>query len=814
MRNMEEIISKTNGNGNTSLLDHTKMVINMAVSIAKNSINDLSDRLLKKIAVAAAIHDLGKCSTSFQDYIKKRNEEDDEGLEEAQDKQNFYHHNTLSWAFAYACTYGLNSKGNYPLRSAILYHHTVRDNGDLTADQIIADLLKTDRPGYDAMVDVYNELMAYIDDRFSLGVTNNPDFKVKEIFDEGDLTSSIKVKDELLYPYHGIGKDVDIETAYETLITRTIITYADRTVSSGIYDNERILNNDSDYIDEIFKCRIQTHYDRQPDYSAYDQERLKMQLDLVSKISSGPDGVWGVSASAGFGKTLMGLMRHFVVGKKTKWVTPRTVIADSTYDSIVKELEKMNMSDQVKVGLYYGGELKKANFSGSGNIDQLTQCDILVLVIDSFLSEYSKNNMAPMLVDTCFGEVIFDEYHEFICEQPLFAAFIYLLYTRKEHTNTKTLLLSASGFDLSGLLGGPQRLYTEKPPIYGGETKMFIQVKEADEISKLAPSLLDNSFTVMPTVRTAQNAYRRENGVITKLIHSRYIPEDRESRTSELYSMYGKEVSNGIKKLPVIGTKIIGVGLDISAKSVGYYMPTPEDTIQTGCGRAARFKEYDCVDFTVFKTKDRNIVKFINSLYPKKLRDKWYDELLKLHNLTITKEDMYRLRDDFYHKNHTTLNEYLMDTLDKSAESLSSINYKSGNHSTRKEYDTCARVFTYRGKSSSLYVTLKDENGEYMKPFVCDAVVLNDESSCGEDNKARFDFMTDRNNGFNFPCDSEMKYAYKIKRNDSKNPQNEATVANCYGLAWRADRPMLLLNHKYDKEIGLYSLEEDEDSFE
>ena len=814
MTRIEEIISKTNENGNTSLLDHTKMVINMAVSTAKNNIVDLSDRLLKKIAVSAAIHDLGKCSTSFQNFIKRQNEEDSEGLEEVQDKQNFYYHNTLSWAFAYACTYGLSNKANYPLRSAVLYHHTVRDNGDLTADQIIADLLKADRTGYDTMVDVYNELIAYIDDRFSLGVTNNPDFKVKEILDEGDLTSSIKVKDELLYPYHGIGKDVDIETAYEAFITRTIITYADRTVSSGIYDNEKILNNDVEYINAIFRNRIQTHYDRKPDYSNYDQDRLNVQMGLVSKISSGPDGVWDISASAGFGKTLMGLMRHFEIGKKTKWVTPRTVIADSTYDSILKELEKMGMSGQVKVGLYYGGELKKANFLGSGNIDQLAQCDILVLVIDSFLGEYSKNNMAPMLIDTCFGETIFDEYHEFVCEQPLFAAFVYLLYTRKEHTNTKTLLLSASGFDLSGLLGGSQRLYIEKPPIYGGETKMFVQIREADEISNLTPQMSDNSFTVMPTVRTAQNAYRRERGITTKLIHSRYAPEDRETRTNELYSMYGKGVTGQIRKLPVIGTKIIGVGLDISAKSVGYYMPTPEDTIQTACGRAARFKEYDCVDFTVFRTKDRNIVKFINSLYPKKLREKWYDELLKLDNLTVTKEDMYRLREDFYRKNRVAFNEYLNGLLDKSAESLSNISYKSGTHKANKKYDTCVRGFTYRGNSSSLYVTLRDEHGKYMEPFMCDSIILNDESSCSEANKVRFDFMTDRSTGFNFPGDSEIRYRYGIKRNDSKNPQNEATVTNCYSFARRSDRPLLLLNHKYDKEIGLYSLEDDEDSFE
>ena len=814
MDNIQEILSKTRGNGSTTLLDHSKMVINMAVTITKNNINDLSDKLLRRIAVAAAIHDLGKCVSSFQDYIKRQNETDEEGLENNHGKEPFYYHNVLSWAYAYSCTNGLSSKGNYPLRASVLYHHTVRDGIDLTADQIMSDLLKVDRPGYEAMNDVYNELLAYIDNTFSLGVSDIRDFKTKDVEAEDDLTNGIKLKDEPLYPYHGKGKGVDIETANEVLIMRTIITYADRAVSPGKYDNDRILNNDEEYINSIFQDRVQTHYIRQPDYSVYDQTRLSAQTDLVSDIFTGEDGVWDISASAGFGKTLMGLMWHFKTGRKTKWVVPRTVIADSTYDSIMGDLEKMKMSDQVKVGLYYGGELKKANFDSTGNIDQLAECDILVLVIDSFLSEYSKNNMAAMLIDTCFGEVIFDEYHEFICGQPLFAAFIYLLYTRKEHTNTKTLLMSASGFNLGGLLGGSQRLHVVKPPIYGSETKMIVHIVEADELSDIDFRLKENSFTIMPTVKSAQDAYRKDESVIKKLIHSRYIPEDREERTTELYSMYGKKSNKSVTKLPVIGTKIIGVGLDISAQSVSYYMPTPEDVIQTACGRASRFKEYDYVDFTVFKTKDRNIVRFNNTLYPKKLRDKWYDELLKLDGLVVTKGYMYELHDNFYTDTRKALNEHLLETLDKSAETLANIVYRSGKKGREKEYDTCARVYTYRGKSSSLYVTLKNDDGSYMKPFVCDTVILNTESSDKTSNKTRFDFMTDRQNGFKFPGDAELKYAYKIKRNDSKNPQNEATVSNCYDLAWRGDRPMLLLNHKYDKEIGLYSLDEDEDSFE
>ena len=75
------MISKFNVDKPVSLSDHTKMVINLAVETAKNRIKTPDNSILSKIAIAAALHDIGKCSKEFQNYIIEKNSTDDEGME-------------------------------------------------------------------------------------------------------------------------------------------------------------------------------------------------------------------------------------------------------------------------------------------------------------------------------------------------------------------------------------------------------------------------------------------------------------------------------------------------------------------------------------------------------------------------------------------------------------------------------------------------------------------------------------------------------------------------------------------------------------
>ncbi len=63
-----------------------------------------------------------------------------------------------------------------------------------------------------------------------------------------------------------------------------------------------------------------------------------------------------------------------------------------------------------------------------------------------------KDNLSHNLVKELAGNVIFDEYHEFLCEQPLFAAFIsYLIHVGGQKLKVSFSL--ATAIDLTFLLG-------------------------------------------------------------------------------------------------------------------------------------------------------------------------------------------------------------------------------------------------------------------------------------------------------------------------------------------------------------------------
>ena len=792
---------------NVTLSDHTKMVINLSIAVAKDRIKNPDESILKKIAIAAALHDLGKCSKTFQSRL---NTLDEEGLEtdEQEGKKKVAtidFHNAVSWAFAYSCIGNMDSEKRYrSLRSAILYHHTLKGDTDATSEDIIERMMDDDPDGFKAMKTHYLEAVKYIDDTFGFGISDDPDFALRDIDDPDDLKSGA-MKDEKVYPkIKDVFKDYKTdemetkkrlrkhqESCWEMGIVRAIVVYADRAISSKKYDNEKILANDAEYLSGVYEEHLKTHYTKEPDYTVYDQTRLSSQKDVVDEISAGEEGLYDISASAGFGKTLIGLMHHFKEGRKTMWVVPRIIIADGVYHSIVSEVKKMGMEDEVKVALMYGGKFEKGDES----------CDIIVSVIDTFLGRYTRNNLSTFLIDSYFGDIIFDEYHEFICKEPLFSAFVNTVYGRRHHTDTKTLLLSATGFSdtLASLIGGSVNLI--KPEIYGGDTEVEIHVKNQSSIDKVPMDPDENSFTIMPTVSSAQDMYRRTKERERMLIHARYTDEDRANHEENLYRMYGKGRTDAQK--PVIGTSIIGTGLDVSARSITHYMPTPDATIQIGCGRASRFKEHSRVVYTVIACSDAK--KFLGSLYDTELRNKWVDVLRTLDGKVVTKSELYRLRDEFYQKNRKKFTEFVMFKYQKSSEGLSEISYRNGGIEKGVDYDMVTNKTSYRGAPTSFYVIapLEDKDGEYTKPMVCDTdVILNSENN-NDDSKARYNYMLESPN---FPSQQELKYGgYKIRK------WSDATKERCASLAYRSDRPMLLLNHKYSEQLGLYSLGDDEE---
>lgn len=390
---------------NKYLLQHTKMVINFGMFVGNKIFNEykidnynkVKENFLRDLAIALATHDIGKCANEYQVLFNGTKQEtlNNDGSEILSKKTINNPHNVYSWAYLIARFKDMSLDKYSPITSAVLYHHIVATNKKTHYD-IISSLSKDELEVFDCF---FNEMKEYIKTTFDIDINMSPDCEIDEI-------RPYNISEESLYgeiDANKINYNKILNDSKKSLL-RACVILSDRFISSGKYDENEIINNNVEYIEHIFNSmRISnTIKDINLEECGYDMERLKIQLSIVNYIIS-QNNHNVIGASAGFGKTLTGLLWFLKEKKKLIWVVPRNVIADGTYDSIIKELQKLKQTD-VKVTLYRSGEIIKSNYNADE--DSLEDADILVTNIDSILNRVIKNNMSKYLMNLYSSNII------------------------------------------------------------------------------------------------------------------------------------------------------------------------------------------------------------------------------------------------------------------------------------------------------------------------------------------------------------------------------------------------------------------------
>ena len=748
--------------------------------ISWNDDNDSTDDFYKEVITAAALHDIGKCSKGFQEYIRgkksKKTETTQDGLiisngdndKKKNDEVNFVHHNVLAWAY-------LNKyrKISSIVKTNILYHHVVIKPlwNEATWKSIMAIEEKNDK-NLDAFNEFYDYMVSYCADTY--GVTINKEFCKNKDDASIDISLYQLITPEDLY------SDLDESSKY--LILRALIVFADRYVSAHYSDIDLICKGDKDYLDNMFNTvidnpnlpndEVNLMKDSDGNY-VYDVERLASQNDVLEKINSSDNCI--VSASAGFGKTLVGLRWILQNKKKTLWVVPRNVIAQGTYDQICTELEKMGYSNKVSVGMLIGGEWL------SGDINS----DIIVTNIDNFLSMMIKNNMVDNLLKEIGGNIIFDEYHEFLGKEGLFAGFIEMVHTRCKMTNSKTLLLSATPLRFDQKYFRENISFIEAMP-YNGKMNVKIEYHNLKSIRELFVKSKD-SFVICNTVKQSQTAFKElsTNSDDDILIHSRFPRNRRNELENKIYEFHGK--NSDVKcRNNVFGTNIIGVGLDISAKHIYDFVITPENTIQRGCGRGGRFNETEYkneIEYHVCElSKKTDIKRIIKSQTSEELSDKWLQILKEYDGQSITKDKWYELYNRYYKENGSDIRNLWDDFLKESSEKLMKLRpYKVISSETTK--GKLSQGNGYRGTNDSIYVTVKYKDG-YCEPIIVDKKRICDDDKVVTNTKEKY-----------------LKYLKKTI--DNKHKIKTITEELLFSYALNEETPLLLEYSSYDDKMGL-----------
>lgn len=799
-----KFLAKSDG---TTLIQHTEAVVNYSLALFDRCtiINDKNNELRKACLMAAALHDIGKLTDNFQ---SKLNSEEYLASEA---------HNIVSWAFT-KCSFEYN-KSLKLAAYTVLYHHVPENPeniDDVTAFDIYSKLNDIEilrmREYYDYMRELYPDLPC-LNDEIDENTDGYPSVKLFNL----SQSSTSKAEEELLI--------------------RSIVVKADRDISSGKYDNERIAANDDEYMTSIFnqadRLSVDISYDKAYQTfkeKGYDMDRLQKQINIVDEgLTSLSDGVHNtvqINASAGFGKTIVGLLSVFKRGKKAIWCVPTREIAISTYNSIWLELSKLDIP--ISLALYYGNQLQDSYNSESKAIDEY---DIVVSVIDSMLSRLTNNNTGNLLYGLLTMDVIFDEYHNVVTDKALFAAASLIWKERINRMNSYSMFLSATPLDLhfAGIKDTQSFVHSISPDKYKGDIKIDFKYKKINDLADDFPEILPNSFvitnTVQQSIRITRFLEKRMPDTEILLYHSLFLEEDRNNKRKILFNNFGKMAKYCNEQEPnmiVVCTGIIGTGLDISARNIYDFTLSPADTLQRVCGRASRFGEYDEITYTLLDVaddepeigkgnkaliiggKDGNNKPLNDGAFDYGIRRKYIDELKIIDGSTITKDELYAITEEFNEDEKLAYKKYYDAKMSQSIGYLSNITLKkaSGKPKTKGNERT-SKETSFRGDGTDIFIAV---------PYANDSTkyaVLTMSSNRAWQIEKTPDEIEARKIRWNYYRDNldkkqlnVMKYWNKIKDAISCN------FNICIDIAHSIKTPLPLKNARYTSKYGMKILKE------
>jgi CRISPR-associated endonuclease/helicase Cas3 len=617
------------------LVSHLKATAQVARSMAQYL--GLSKEIEDKVYVSGLLHDIGKVVPSFQKYMKKCTSTTevlivDDSFQD--DVTGFPLHHEIGWAY-------LTTKiGDDRILNAVYWHHSrpIHPNGKKTktydtADEVCVCLDPKDI----AALDKLWQLLLPLIPADLIGNTKRGNIDVPDLFDKD---GSYNRNDNA-----------------EFMLVRACVISADRHVSSlaassvdQLKASEGLCNKE---VAELVSGGIQGTTIKP---SGYGQDRFDLQVGIVASVGDERTSI--VKAPAGLGKTLIGILWSKMRQGRVLWVCPRNVVADAVYENIIREVELLGLSCTVE--LYRTGQRQRTNRE-DGRPE--FSSDIIVTNIDAVMSPMVNNKVAGRLFTVYGTHVVLDEFHEFVSDAPLFAAFV--TYMRARHrvaSHCKTLLLSATptlvqilwDTDDRKTLILPDEL-THYPPQHAGTYQI--------DFSIIFPSVAaPGSLLVCNSVSEAQNNYRV--GGYTHVVHHRYTDKDRASKEAAIKASFGKGMGGVVAGESLSAALVVQAAMDISFRELYDSVCSPESTLQR-IGRTDRWGTFQSLSPSIhfMSIEERTEMGAIRTVYDTTLSSLWY-KFLKQSLMGITSVDLvklYEIYNSFYQTYRKELRAYLME---------------------------------------------------------------------------------------------------------------------------------------------------------
>lgn len=746
----KQILAKSDG---TTLIKHSNDTANAISSCITQIVSEeyldkksnLSKYIKNNLKLAALLHDIGKATNFFQMKLIKNGD-----FFEDEIKSIPFRHNEVGYAFLATWT-NLSADA----LKLIYWHHGISHNKVCT--HTIGEILKNVT---DEDIEVMKSITSELAPNILITKRNDKFIKTPSFYSN--------LKERRADP--------------EFIVALSCLQLADR-IASGFEKT----------IDQMVSKEIITDF-KQP-YSG-------LRYDTQVNISNNARKTTFVNAPAGFGKTMIGILWSLKSNKKLIWTCPRNDIADSVYDSIIKELKNLDVN--LSVELYYGGEVQNKN-----NENANFNSDIIVTNIDNFLKPSYENGSTYKNVSILNADVIFDEYHELVSDAPLFALTCHLLKLRNSITNGNTMLLSASPIEFSNYWTDTQE---EKDGItfLPGKNIHYPAAHEQKfkfyfTIDHKLNEIKNDSVFIINSISGAQELTKELDH--DKLIHSKFTKEDRSFIFNEIYELYGKNTTF-IKDRPgFIGTHIVQASLDVSFYELYEDILSPLSTIQR-CGRCNRFgtnNGYSIININMNTSKSNQSVTRI--LFDQKLCDHWYYHLRDSIKKPINLNELYVIYNDFMVKFEDQLDDYVGERYKKSVETLENIFPKKYFLKTKTSDKKTMTAGNNKLRSSGpeiFYICKDDQTGEIVGPFSTpiynhdkfDEQFYENGNTLKEANLMIEGIIKDKNSKFDYTKFVNFKYSKK----------GGHTLANLRELGKSSESPYPAVNFRYNKTLGVHNI--------
>jgi CRISPR-associated endonuclease/helicase Cas3 len=604
------------------LVKHCQMVSRYSEYLAKKF--ELPEDRVEICRNIGLFHDIGKGISSFQEYITSKIE----GTESSS-KLSLYHHE-VSWAAANNLKEELFKKSvRGQILTNIYWHHAKPLNKDFNGRKDIQSILNAlEESDIISVISLVNEL-------------SNKELTLE------DFTSSENISIPEYIQSSGVGMSNPNPTI---ILTRSIVIMADRKISSlsledfnNLFETNDFnsLNNSQQYLPISFEKP--SNYDNR-----YDVQLEVARKSLNSRVVSS-------NSPAGFGKTLQGVLRNLISGGKTYWVCPRNAVAESVYKSILEELKALSVD--IPIELYLSGERKDSN----NDLEDFTS-RIVVTNIDNLLSPLYKSKMSNHCLDVVTGDIIFDEYHEFVSEGAYFSLFLNLMRARNLIKST-TFLLSATPSILNTLWDTSNKttfLPEQGKHFQAAHSKKY-KISFVDDLTSLDITVEGNTLVKFNSVKNAREFYQSHRTEDSLLFHSKFISQDKKEIVQKLYGMYGKVGTN--EKHLVVSAPIISASFDLSFNKALIMSESPENDIQV-IGRVNRWGKDEVAELVFASTSksNRSGACAIDKRYSKDLNKLWYDSFKnKFNGLEVTLDEIYDFYNQFNKDNKVSIKKFLED---------------------------------------------------------------------------------------------------------------------------------------------------------